>query len=101
MEKRTLQQNKALHLHFQHIAEALNDAGQDMRRTLSHEIEIPWTAETVKEYLWRPVQEAQLLKESTTELTTKEINEIAETLARFLGAKVGVVPPPFPNNEEK
>lgn len=56
---------------------------------------IDWTPETVKEYLWRPVQKLQVQKESTTELTTKEVSEVWETLNRFLGEKHGLHVP-FP-----
>ena len=42
------------------IANALNDAGLDMKKVLKPEIDIPWNTATVKEYLWRPVQNLQL-----------------------------------------
>jgi len=89
-KKRTLQQNRALHKLFELLAEELTTAGLDMRRTLKPEIDIPWTGETVKEYLWRPVMKAQLLKESTTQLTTKDIDKVFETLNRHLGEKFGL-----------
>lgn len=97
--KRTLQQNAALHLWFRQLAEALNAAGLDMRATLKPEISIPWTGETIKEYLWRPVQKAQLEKQSTADLTTSEIDKVWETLNKHLGEKFGVHVP-FPSMEE-
>lgn len=97
-KQRTAKQNKALHLLFTMIAETLNDTGNDMRRTLRSDIEIPWSADTVKNYLWRPVQQAQLEKQSTTELTTKDIDAVFETLNRHLGDKIGVHIP-FPSIE--
>jgi hypothetical protein len=87
---RTNKQNNALHLMFQHLADELNLAGYDMRRTLRQDIDIPWNKNTVKEYLWRPVMQAQLQKDSTTEMTTKEIDEVFATLTRHLGTKLGV-----------
>lgn len=99
-DNRTLQQNKALHKFFEILSASLNDSGYDMKRTLKEQVEIPWTASTIKEYLWRPVQDAMLQKESTTELTTKEINEVYEVLARHLGDKLGVVIPAFPSIED-
>lgn len=96
---RTLVQNRAIHLLFSMLADELNTAGLDMRRTLKPEIDIPWSSETVKEYLWRPVQQAQLNKESTKELTTKEIDKVFETLNRYLGDKHGVHVT-FPSIEE-
>lgn len=88
--QRTTQQNKALHVLFRLLADTLNQSGMDMRKTLKPEIEIPWSAESAKEYLWRPVQQAQLNKKSTTELTTKEIDEVFDTINRHLGEKFGV-----------
>jgi len=89
-KQRTIQQNRALHLFFTKISEALNDAGYDMRKTLKPGIEIPWTPEMVKEYLWRPVQELQLKKESTRDLTVSDIDKILNTLNRFMGEKLGI-----------
>lgn len=89
-KSRTLRQNRALHLMFQHLANDLNEAGFDMKKTLKPEIDIPWNKETVKEYIWRPVQKAQLQKDSTKDLTTKEIDEVFSTLSRYLGEKLGI-----------
>jgi len=88
--QRSPQQNKAMHLLFEMIAIELNDAGLDMRKTLKPEIEIPWTKDTVKEYLWRPVQKTQFMKKSTTELDDKEVGEVFETLNRWLAQRHGV-----------
>ena len=92
---RTNRQNRALHVYFTLLGEALNDAGADMRSVIREGIDIPWTPTTVKEYLWRPVQEQQLGKKSTTELTTKEIDEIYDTINRAIGERTGVHVP-FP-----
>lgn len=97
--KRTAQQNKALHVLFQLLANALNEAGLDMRKTLKPGIEIPWQSSGIKEYLWRPIQEAQLGKKSTTELTTVEIDAVFDTLTRHLGEKFGLHVP-FPSIDE-
>lgn len=98
-DKRTIQQNKALHLWYTLLAEELNNAGLDMRKTLKPEVEIPWSPQTIKEYLWRPVQIAQLQKQSTTELNSDEIDKVWETLNRHLGEKFGVHVP-FPSIEQ-
>lgn len=98
-KKRTAQQNKALHLYFEHLAQELNDSGYDMRKTLKPTIDIPWNSKTIKEYLWRPIQNAQVIKKSTTNLTTAEVTKIYETLNRFLGEKFGLTVP-FPSQEE-
>lgn len=98
-KKRTAAQNRAIHLMYTMIAQSLNEAGFDMKRTLKKDVAIPWNPTTVKEYLWRPIQKAQLGKESTTELNTKEIDEVFDTLNRHLGEVTGVHVP-FPSIEE-
>lgn len=90
MKKRTLQQNKALHKYCSMLAETLNDAGLEMRVILKPETEIPWTTESVKNHLWRPIQEIMLDKESTTEMETVDINEIYLVLSRHLSEKFGI-----------
>jgi hypothetical protein len=65
-----------------------------MKAVLKPEVEIPWTMETVKDYLWRPVQEIYKGKHSTTELTTKEVNQIWEVINRHLGERGVHVPFP-------
>ena len=97
--QRTAQQNKALHKYFELVAEALNDAGLDMRATLKPEIAIPWTPESIKEYLWRPVMKAMLKKESTTEMETSDINKVWETINRYLSEKFHLYEP-FPSIDE-
>lgn len=92
MEKqRTSHQNAALHLFFKQLAELLNESGLDMRKTLKPDIDIPWTERNIKEFIWRPVQMAVLDKESTKELTTKDIDVVFDTIARHLASKHGLV----------
>jgi Ser-tRNA(Ala) deacylase AlaX len=96
-KKRTMQQNAALHLFFTQLAEALNSAGFDMKKTIREGIDIPWTPENVKEFLWRPVQKALLQKQSTTELNKKEeIDKIYDILNKVIGERTGVHIP-FPS----
>ena len=100
--KRTNQQNKAIHKYFEMVAEALNDAGFDIEKTLSkYNVDIPWTKESVKSLMWKPVQRSMYAKASTTELDrSKEITEIYEVINRFLG-KLGIhVPFPHENNPD-
>ncbi len=96
--QRTLRQNNALHLYCQLLADALNEAGYDMRKTLKADIDIPWTAENAKQYLFRPIMKAQLNKNSTTELTTTEVSAVFDTLNRHLGERLGVHVP-FPHHQ--
>ena len=80
------------------LAEALNDAGYDMKKVIRANMDIPWTDYNVKEFLWRPVQEAQLGKKSTTQLTTDEIDKVFEVINKAVGERTGVHVP-FPSIE--
>lgn len=97
--KRTLKQNSSLHLYCELLAEELNMAGLDMREVLKPSVDINWTSESVKEYLWRPIQKAMYQKQSTTELETAEVSRVYEVLNRHLGEKFGIHTP-FPSIEE-
>lgn len=99
-KSRTVRQNSALHKFYELLADELNLAGLDMKKTLNPAADIPWTADNVKQFLWKPVQKAQLQKESTTSLTTKEIDVVYATLMRHLGEKFGVSLE-FPSNERE
>ena len=96
-KQRTSQQNKALHKYFQLVADALNDAGLDIRKVYKPDVEIPWTGGTVKEYLWKTVQRHMLDKEHTADLETKEVDAVYDVVNRHL-AKLGVHVP-FPSND--
>ncbi len=93
---RTLAQNSSMWLYFRKLAEALNDAGWDMRKVLKPEIEIPWNKDTVCEHLWKPIQLAVTGKASTRELDTKQPGDIHMVLDRHTGSKLGVTVP-FPD----
>lgn len=98
LKQRTLQQNRALHLYFTHLADELNSAGLDMRKVLKPSVDIPWTTMNIKNFLWRPIQKAYLNKDSTTKLNSEEIDKVFEILNRHL-AKFGVSMP-FPCIDE-
>lgn len=87
---RTHQQHKALWVYFTQLAEALNDAGLDQRVVLKPSVAILWDKNSVHKYLWKGIQEVMLGKESTTELTTKEIDKVYDVLNRHLGETTGV-----------
>jgi len=91
MEKRTLRQNRAMHLAFDLLGKQLNDAGLDMKQVLKPNIAIPWNKMTVKKYLWKPIQEAMYGTDSTTNLTTKQVHKVWDVLMRHLGEQFGVV----------
>ena len=94
---RTLTQNRALHLFLGHLAEALNDSGFDMVAVLNDGVSIPWSTESAKEHLWKPIQKAMLNKESTTEANTTDYSAVYEVLTRHLGSKLGIQCPAWPS----
>ncbi len=88
-KKRTLTQNSAIHKYFELLADGLNDAGYDVTSTIK--IPVSFTPDTVKKYLFKPVMTALFPdKNSTTELSTIEVNQVYEELNRLTGEKFGV-----------
>ena len=99
MEQRTSKQNRALHKYFELLAKELNDAGLDMREVLKPSVDIPWTRESIKEFIWRPIQKVMLKKGSTTKLNTKEIDTVYDVVNRHMGEKFEIHVP-FPSVEK-
>ena len=96
---RTTAQNKAMHLFFSWVQEALNDKGLTLQKVLKLDMETDWSGNMVKDILWRPTQRILTKKESTASLTTKEVTEIAEVIQRALAVKGVSVN--FPSMESK
>lgn len=97
--QRTGKQNNALHLFLSQLADVLNEAGLDMKKTLKAETEIPWTAISAKEHLWRPIQQVMIGKESTAEAERIDYNKIYEVLNRHLSNKFGITVPAWPHHD--
>lgn len=89
-KQRTLAQNRAAHLWFTHLAEALNESGNDMQVVLSKRMEIWWTPESIKECLFKVLARAMYNKDSTTKLTIKEFIKVADMLRDVLARDYGV-----------
>lgn len=100
---RTSLQNRALHKDCDLIAEKLNDAGWDMKKVIKKELDIPWTTESVKKWIFKPIMKAMYNKESTTELekNSGEIDKVHDVIMRELGEKFGIEYHPFPHDPEK
>jgi len=98
---RTLTQNAAMHLWFDLIADALNDAGCDVEKTIDliGKLDVPWNKTLIKELLWKKVQQAMTGKESTTQLTSKEVNEVFTVVAHNIAKHTGVFVD-FPHYED-
>lgn len=85
--------NKCLHKHMAVIADNLNANNWDMIKvftTFKPGVEIPWSMESVKERMWKPIQLAMTGKNSSTKLSNAEMIEIEGVLAKFLSSKLGI-----------
>lgn len=91
----TPQQRKSLHLYCEMLANALNDAGYDMRKVLEMrpQMSIPWTKTSVKENLFKPILLAMEEKDSTEDMDNIEPSEVYEVLNRFTAQAFGVSVP--------
>ena len=98
--QRTLQQNKSVWLFFTMLAQELNDSGYDQRKVLKPSIAIPWSKDSIHQMLWLPVQEAMFGTDSTTELTSDQIDKVYDVLNRHLGEITGVSVE-FPSQDAK
>jgi len=99
-KQRTITQNKALHLFCEMLADTLNAHGLDMKKTLKPDAEIPWTMISVKESLWKPIQEAVIGKDSTTQADRIEYSQVHDVLAHHMATKLGVTIPEWPRKRE-
>jgi hypothetical protein len=106
-EKRTINQNSAMHLYFQMIADSLNSIGIDVHLFLEilsrNGIDSQFTPHLVKELVWRKAQKKILGKQSTKELSKYgEIDLIVDALNKFFSenfGKMGYEFVPFPSFE--
>ena len=100
MGVRTDQQRKAIEVYCRELAEALNDAGYEMKaffEAASAKADIPWTQESVKEILWKNVQKPVTIsedfpegKKSTTQLDVMEVDRVYSVLDRHISSNIGV-----------
>ena len=98
-KQRTIRQNNSLHLWLGQVAHMLNECGLDMKKTLKEDYEIPWTMETAKEHLWRPLQKAIIGKEATSEAMSADYNKVYKVLSKHMSEKHGITLPEWPHND--
>ena len=89
---RSLQQNKALHKFFGLISDKLNEMGIEFVYTglKGNELRMQYTPDIVKDFFWRPIQKTLFDIDSTTEINTKQMNEVVDVITLFFADK-GVV----------
>jgi len=86
-QQRTYLQNNAIHQYYRLLANAFNDAGFTVEKTLSKPLDMSWSDALVKELIWRPVMLALTNKSSTTELITSEVSIIYEEINNYTALK--------------
>ena len=89
-KQRTSVQSNALHKYCGDLAKALNDSGQDMRM-VKDDVELPWTKETVKELLWKPIQKAVTGEESTRKVKVDDYEKVYDVLNKHLATNKGIM----------
>jgi|TARA_R100001082_G_scaffold44092_2_gene23388 hypothetical protein len=93
-KRRTSKQNNALHVFCRLVAVELNNKGYSVESFFKEGVEIPFSAEIVKEHIWKPIQKGVTDKESSADLTTIEIQETYENVNRALSNKGVHIPWP-------
>lgn len=79
---RSDRQSRAMHLWCTEVARELNDRGIDMR-VLVKNLQVSHTKDSVKG-IWKAIGEAKYGKKSTTQLTSKEIDEVYDEFNKLL-----------------
>ena len=95
--KRTILQNKAIHKYCALLAKQFNDGGLDMMAVLKEKsVPVSWTMGSVKDVIWRPIQQAMFQTESTTKLETDQVSRVYEQIARHISTNFDI-DQPFPS----
>ena len=96
---RTTTQNSALHLLFSIMCNHLNELGHEFRYLglKGQVLEMRYTPDLVKNFIWRPIQIALFDIKSTTKINTSQINEIVDVITKFYGDKGVTIQ--FPSKE--
>lgn len=104
-DKRTIQQNRALHKFLSQLSDQLNEHGCGVVKVIKaykQGVEIQFTPELVKEIIWREIQLAITGRKSTKDLLkNEEIEKIHQIIVKFIGEKFGIEVPPFPSQESQ
>jgi len=96
-ETLTRKQQNSMHEYFQELADELNAQGVTQRALLEklRWIEVPNTKDSIKE-VWRCIQEPQVNKESTADLTIDEVSQVYDTFNKAISQEYQVHIP-FPS----
>ena len=95
---RTYRQNRTIHLLFRRMAEALNEAGFEISHPFKPDLEIPWSEESVKDLLYRPIITSYFKVARSSLLDTAQLSESMEILVDAVNRNTGVYVP-IPSQE--
>lgn len=98
-KQRTSAQNNSLHKGLRLIAEQLREKELSVQTVLAGGIELEWTETLLKETIFKPICKLMFDCDSTTQLTTKQLQEAWENMSRAI-AKTGCYVP-FPSMESE
>tara|TARA_R110002074_G_scaffold307570_1_gene478418 strand:- start:840 stop:1217 length:378 start_codon:yes stop_codon:yes gene_type:complete len=102
-QPKTDAQRSAVHLWIREVAGVLNDAGLEKRVVIEalgkRGIDMPWSEESFKADIYKPIFQSVFAKESTEEASTTDHDKIYNGLIRWFGQEFGVELPPFPSQE--
>lgn len=87
-----------MHKWFKEVSDMFNEHGIDMRTFIREGIDIPFTPETIKSHLWKPIQEAYMQEKSTTRLKRKDVSAVYDILNKVIAERTGLHIP-FPSLE--
>jgi hypothetical protein len=96
--KRTDRQGRALYLWFDLIAEAMTEAGYDMRNVIK--VPLTPTPYLVKEQMWKPIQEKLFGTKSTAELQIDQIDKIQKIMSEAMARSLKIIVP-FPSEPDE
>ena len=100
--QRTDQQRKAIEVFCNQLAEVLNDGGFDMQAVFQvKEVSVPWSQETVKDILFKPIAKALFSVNSTVNLERGDCGRVHEVLCRQLASSLGVTCPDWPSKDSR
>lgn len=89
--QRTDLQNKALHVYFAEVAEALSAAGYDLKTVLAKApVDTPVTPYSIKNEVWKPILKSYLGLDSTTQHDTANIDKVYDIFNRWLGENFNI-----------
>jgi len=103
--KRTKQQQKAIEVYCRLVAEACNDGGlyrEIHSKILGRPMEVPWTQDTIKEFIWRPTQlYLWPSKTSTTQLEPSQVSQVYDVIHKHLIERTnGIINITFPDDQK-